>query len=156
MTPRPPGPFDAHWLHRAVRLSRSCPPSASAFSVGAVLVDPAGRQLADGHSRELSPLHHAEEAALDKLPTGTDLAGATLYSSLEPCGRRLSRPYCCSELVIAAGIRRVVIAWREPELFVGECRGLGALAAAGVVVHELPGFAQAARAVNGHLLAPSG
>ncbi|MEV6028352.1 dCMP deaminase [Streptomyces sp. NPDC052036] len=155
MTPRPPE-FDAYWLGRAVELAHICPPSPTAFSVGAILVDQEGRQISCGYSRELSPLHHAEEAALDKLPVDTDLTHATLYSSLEPCGRRLSRPYCCSELVIAAGIRRVITAWREPDLFVPECRGLRTLHTAGVTVHELPEFAAAAKAANSHLFALGG
>ena len=51
----------------------------------------------------------------------------------------------------AAGVRRVVIAWREPPLFVA---GGGAtwLATHGVKVIALPELAAAAKAVNDHLL----
>jgi diaminohydroxyphosphoribosylaminopyrimidine deaminase/5-amino-6-(5-phosphoribosylamino)uracil reductase len=44
----------------------------------------------------------------------------------------------------------VVIAWREPDIFV-TCEGVALLTAAGVSVVELPEFAAQARAVNGHL-----
>ena len=70
---------------------------------------------------------HAEESALGKLSPGEPrLAGATIYSTLEPCSQRKSRPRTCTELIIAAGLRRVVIAWREPALFVADCPGLRA------------------------------
>lgn len=161
MSGSPPGApgGDAHWLAAAIELSRRCPPSATAFSVGALLVAADSAVLATGYSREADPLDHAEEAALAKVPElarapgagGTQpLAGATMYSSLEPCAMRSSRPRTCAELIIAAGIRRVVIAWREPPLFVPG-GGAGVLLAAGVTVVELPEFAAAAQAVNAHL-----
>jgi diaminohydroxyphosphoribosylaminopyrimidine deaminase/5-amino-6-(5-phosphoribosylamino)uracil reductase len=153
-----PGTFDAdrHWLHAAIELSRRCTPSATAFSVGAVLVGPDGAVLADGYSRELDPSDHAEEVALAKIglpasANAVDLAGATLYSSLEPCAARSSRPMPCADLVIASGIERVVIAWHEPPIFVPG-GGAARLRAAGVAVRTLPEFAAAARAVNAHLL----
>ncbi len=100
----------------AIELAGRCPPSDSAFSVGAVVIDAAGHELARGFSREGGdPVVHAEESALGKLaPGGPRLAGATVYSTLEPCSQRKSRPRTCSELIIAAGVARVVIAWREP------------------------------------------
>ena len=33
------------------------------------------------------------------------------------------RPRTCTQLIIASGIGRVVIAWREPSLFVADCQG---------------------------------
>jgi diaminohydroxyphosphoribosylaminopyrimidine deaminase/5-amino-6-(5-phosphoribosylamino)uracil reductase len=95
---------------------------------------------------------HAEESALAKLP-GDDprLAGATIYSTLEPCSERKSRPRSCTRLIIASGIRRVVIAWREPGLFVADCQGYELLERAGLEVTELPAFAERAMAPNRHL-----
>ena len=153
---RVPGTADAdgRWLAEAIELSRRCPPSATAFSVGAILVAADGGVIATGFSRERDPHDHAEEIALAKaaLPGSLPAAGgATLYSSLEPCAARASRPRSCAELIIAAGLQRVVIAWLEPPVFV---RGGGAvrLRAAGITVTEIPGLAPAARAVNAHLL----
>jgi diaminohydroxyphosphoribosylaminopyrimidine deaminase / 5-amino-6-(5-phosphoribosylamino)uracil reductase len=147
---------DRHWLGVAIELSTRCPPSASAFSVGAVLVAADGGVLTAGYSRELDPADHAEEVALAKigLPGPTrlpELAGATLYSSLEPCAARASRPVPCVDLIIASGIGRVVIAWREPPIFVP---GGGAvrLRKAGLRVEVLPELAAAAKVVNAHLL----
>jgi riboflavin biosynthesis pyrimidine reductase/pyrimidine deaminase RibD-like protein len=139
---------DRAWLARAIDLSRRCPPSSSAFSVGAVLVSADGEVMATGFSREKDPHDHAEEAALATVDPGDPrLAGATLYSSLEPCRFRASRPRPCADLIIAAGLRRVVIAWLEPPIFVPG-GGAALLREAGVTVVEVPGLAAAARAVN--------
>ncbi len=152
--PGPPGApgADRAWMLRAVELSRRCPPSATAFSVGAVLVGVDGAELSTGFSREGDPVEHAEEAAFRKLPGDARLAGATLYSTLEPCSQRASRPVPCARLVLDAGVRRVVIAWREPPLLVEDCVGAELLVAGGAEVVELPELATAARAANVHLL----
>jgi pyrimidine deaminase RibD-like protein len=141
-------------MRLAVSLAGQCPPSDTAFSVGAVIVDADGAELSRGFSREGGdPLVHAEEAALAKLSPGEPrLAGATVYSTLEPCSRRRSRPLTCTELIIAAGLRRVVMAWREPALFVVDARGYELLSRAGLTVTELPEFAAAAIAPNRHLV----
>lgn len=148
---------DRAWLLEAIELSKRCPPSEAAFSVGAVLVGADGRPLATGYSRELDPADHAEEVALGLARLtgleagGPEFAGATLYSSLEPCAARASRPVPCADLIIACGIGRVVIAWREPPIFVP---GGGAvrLRQAGIAVTVLPELAAMAKAVNAHLL----
>jgi len=168
---------DREWLAAAIRLSELCPPSQTAFSVGALLVDASGHVLGTGYSRETGPGDHAEEIALrrgvgaepaegasaeatsveaasaEETLVKATLAEATLYSSLEPCLHRKSRPTPCAELISAAGVRRVVIAWREPPLFV---QGGGAtwLASRGITVVEFPELAPAAMAVNKHLLNP--
>jgi pyrimidine deaminase RibD-like protein len=134
-----------------VELSRRCPRSDTAFAVGAVVVAADGGVLATGYSREADPLDHAEEAALAKIPAGDSrLPGATVYSSLEPCTTRASRPRGCTELILAAGVRRVVFAWREPDVFT-DCAGAETLRAAGAEVVELPALAPAVREVNAHL-----
>lgn len=144
---------DREWLSVAVDLAWRCPPSAGAFSVGAVIVSADDRELATGWSREVDEHVHAEESAIAKLsPDDPRLPGATVYSSLEPCSVRRSRPLTCTSLILAAGIRRVVFAWREPALLVADCQGAELLAAAGVEVVELPEFADLVRAANSSLL----
>jgi diaminohydroxyphosphoribosylaminopyrimidine deaminase/5-amino-6-(5-phosphoribosylamino)uracil reductase len=161
---------DLHWLHEAIKLSRCCPPSATAFSVGAVVIAADGTVLSTGFSREWDPADHAEEVAIARLGlpgpgvpgpgvaahsalpgSGVNLEGATMYSSLEPCAARASRPTPCADLIIASGIGRVVIAWREPPIF---APGGGAvrLRKAGLAIKVIPELAGAARAVNAHLL----
>lgn len=163
---------DSRYLRHAIWLSRQCVPARSAFSVGAVIVSSSGEMLATGYSREQQARDHAEEVALRKLgwpsagPTGPAgpgaqapdipaapdprLRGATLYSSLVPCGARASRPVTCARHAIAAGIRRVVYAWREPPVFT-DADGAEILRAGGVEVMELPRLADEAAAVNAHL-----
>lgn len=139
-------------MREAVELAWRCPPSDTAYSVGAVIVAAGGAEVSRGFSREDDPLVHAEESALRKLPARDPrLAGATIYSTLEPCSRRRSRPRTCTQLIIASGISRVVIAWREPSLFVTDCQGVELLSEAGIAVDELPGFAEQAAAPNRHL-----
>jgi riboflavin-specific deaminase-like protein len=151
-----PGGPDHRFLRWAVELSRLCPPSGSAFSVGAVIVGEDGEVLATGFSREQEDHDHAEEVALRKLAPGKlgpdpRLRHATIYSSLMPCGARASRPVTCVAHIVAAGIPRVVFAWREPRLFT-DGEGAEQLLAAGVAVTEVPGLAGRARAVNAHLV----
>ena len=146
---------DERWMRLAVELAWQCPPSRTAYSVGAVIAGADGTELSRGFSRENDPLVHAEESALGKLAPGEPrLAGATIYSTLEPCSQRNSRPRTCTQLIIASGIRRVVIAWREPSLFVADCQGYELLERAGLDVIELPAFAGQAAAPNRHLTAP--
>lgn len=141
---------DLELLRQAIDLGDKCPPGHT-FSVGAVIADDGG-VLAGGYSREFDAVGHAEEAALSKVDPGDDrLAGATMYSSLEPCSTRASRPVSCAQLIIDAGIRRVVFAWREPDLkVVGE--GAEVLAAAGCTVIEVPSLAPLVQATNADLL----
>lgn len=142
-------------LREAIALADRCPPSHT-FRVGAVVTDAANNVLATGYSGETDPHDHAEEAALAKLAPGDPrLTGATLYSSLEPCSARGSRPVSCTGHILGTGIARVVFAWREPELFVnGE--GAEQLRAAGREVIELPGLAPLVRRANTHLPGISG
>jgi diaminohydroxyphosphoribosylaminopyrimidine deaminase/5-amino-6-(5-phosphoribosylamino)uracil reductase len=143
---------DERWMRLAIELAWQCPPSPTAYSVGAVIVDAGGDEISRGFSREGDPMVHAEESALGKLAADDPrLAGATIYSTLEPCSQRRSRPRTCTELIVEAGLRRVVIAWREPTLFVADCQGYELLAEAGLEVAELPSLAALAAAPNGHL-----
>lgn len=143
---------DERWMSAAVDLAWQCQPSDSAYSVGAVIVAADGTLLASGYSRENDPHAHAEESALAKLADDDPrLPGATIYSTLEPCSRRKSRPRSCTQLIIASGLRRVVIAWREPSLFVANAQGYELLRRAGLEVSELPAFAERAREPNRHL-----
>ena len=143
---------DMSWMRRAIELSKQCPPSTSAYNVGAIIVSADGQKIATGYSRESDPHEHAEESALGKVSPGDPrLDGATLYSSLEPCSERRSRHQTCVHLILKTGISRVVIAWREPPHFVPDAQGVELLVNAGIIVAELPELEGAVKAVNDHL-----
>jgi diaminohydroxyphosphoribosylaminopyrimidine deaminase/5-amino-6-(5-phosphoribosylamino)uracil reductase len=141
---------DRHWLIAAIESSRLSPPAPDHYAVGAVVVGAGGRVLATGYTGEIDPHYHAEEAALAKL-AGVDLSGATIYSSLEPCTTRRSRPRSCAGLILDAGLRRVVFALREPLVF-ADGRGVETLLAAGVEVIEKPELGPLVAEVNEHIL----
>jgi diaminohydroxyphosphoribosylaminopyrimidine deaminase/5-amino-6-(5-phosphoribosylamino)uracil reductase len=112
--------------------------------VGAVVVKD-GAVIGEGfHARYGAA--HAEREALAACG-GADTAGATLYVSLEPCCHHGRTPPC-TDAIVAAGIRRVVVASDDPtEKASG--RGLGILRDEGVEVVVAEGeTAAAARQLN--------
>ncbi|MDB5392079.1 MAG: riboflavin biosynthesis protein RibD [Planctomycetaceae bacterium] len=97
--------------------------------VGAVVVAPDGRCLGMGyHQRFGGP--HAEVHALRE--AGELARGATLYVTLEPCCHHGKTPPC-TDAVIAAGMRRVVVAVTDPFPAVAG-KGIAQLRAAGIRV----------------------
>lgn len=143
---------DIRFMRRAIELARLCPPSATAFSVGAVIVAD-DVEIATGYSRETDAKVHAEESALNKLDADDPrLARATIYTTLEPCSQRATatRPPC-TDRILRAGIPRVVLAWREPATFVTNCVGVEKLRQHGVEVLELAELAADAMSMNRHL-----
>jgi diaminohydroxyphosphoribosylaminopyrimidine deaminase / 5-amino-6-(5-phosphoribosylamino)uracil reductase len=77
--------------------------------VGAVVVKD-GRVVGSGfHEKVGGP--HAEANAIEA--AGPQSEGATLYVTLEPCNHTGRTPPC-TEKILSAGIRRVVIAMRDP------------------------------------------
>ena len=110
--------------------------------VGAVIVR-GGRVVGEGWHHGLGA-PHAEIEALTA--AGKQARGATLYVTLEPCAHAGRTPPCV-EAVIASGIRRCVVALRDPHAIVNG-RGLRRLAAAGVRV-DLGMLADEARTLLG-------
>jgi diaminohydroxyphosphoribosylaminopyrimidine deaminase / 5-amino-6-(5-phosphoribosylamino)uracil reductase len=78
--------------------------------VGAVLVEN-DEIVAEGfHAQDGGP--HAERVALATLGRAP-AAGATLYVTLEPCSTH-GRTGACTDAIIAAGLKRVVVGARDP------------------------------------------
>ena len=70
--------------------------------MGVMIIDAEGAVLATGYSRETDPHDHAEKAALAKLTLDdARLGNATLYSLLESCNTRASRPRSCTARILA-------------------------------------------------------
>ena len=72
---------------------------------------------------------HAEEQALAQ----GDARGAIVYVTLEPCAQRSAGGASCTDLLIAAGVSRVVIAGSDPHPFAAGV-GIERLRAAAIVV----------------------
>jgi diaminohydroxyphosphoribosylaminopyrimidine deaminase/5-amino-6-(5-phosphoribosylamino)uracil reductase len=111
--------------------------------VGAVVVKD-GRTIGEGyHHRAGDP--HAERMALASCTE--DPAGATMYVTLEPCCHHGRTPPC-TEAILEAGIKRVVIASDDPTQKAAG-RGLGILRDEGVRVDHVDGeVAESARLLN--------
>lgn len=110
---------DHKLINLTLELAKKCTPSLTAFCVGAVIINSKGQLISTGYSRETDPEKHAEEIAIEKaLKAQRKLTNSTIYSSLEPCGERLSEKKTCVQWIIETGITRVVFAEYEPPIFV--------------------------------------
>jgi pyrimidine deaminase RibD-like protein len=124
------------FMELAVSLSANCPERDTAFAVGAVIVSQAGIVLSTGYSRELGESWHAEEVAIEKARReGIDLNQAVIYSTMEPCGERLSGRTTCVEHIVNSGIKRAIFCIEEPPLFV-QPKGASLLREAGIAVEQ--------------------
>lgn len=142
---------DLKYLEIAVEESRKSAPVPGSYRVGAVIVTVSG-QVFKGYTHETGEHNHAEEEAVAKaMQAGATLRGATIYSSMEPCSVRKSKPLSCAQLIISHGFARAVYALPEPPVFV-ECHGAATLTAAGVEVRCFEALAPEVRHINGHLL----
>lgn len=138
------GPADADWMAAAVALSRrGRPASAPNPNVGCLIVKQ-GRVIARGWT-QAGGRPHAEAVAL--AAAGDAARGATAFVTLEPCAHASPRGPACSDLLIAAGVARVVIAAQDPDART-DGKGIARLQAAGVevVFNMLPAEARAAMA----------
>lgn len=100
--------------------------------VGCVIGTDDGVVLAQGHTQAAGQAH-AEAAALQDLARqGRSARGATAWVTLEPCAHHGRTPPCCDAL-IAAGVRRVVVALADPFPAVNG-QGMARLRAAGITV----------------------
>lgn len=143
---------DRHRLRQAIELSRQCTPVDNAFSVGAVVFDVNGNLISTGYSREEGARSHAEEVALLRAQNADQITqGGTIYSSLEPCGKRASSNKTCTERIIEAGIIKVVFAMREPHTFVTPV-SLDRFLAAGVQLVHISEFESDVLEINKHLM----
>ncbi|MDE3169442.1 MAG: bifunctional diaminohydroxyphosphoribosylaminopyrimidine deaminase/5-amino-6-(5-phosphoribosylamino)uracil reductase RibD [Acidobacteriota bacterium] len=140
----PGAEIDACWMARALALaSRGAALAHPNPTVGAVLVKN-GRVIGEGFHR-YDRRDHAEIVALKK--AGARARGATLYVTLEPCCTT-GRTGPCTNAVIAAGVKRVVAAMRDPNPAVAG-RGLAELRRAGIETREGAGEAEASRLNEG-------
>lgn len=155
---KPSSPLDHNaYMRLALAEANKSPPKPSNFCVGAVLVDESnGSILATGYTLELEGNTHAEQCALQKYASAHDLSEervgealpeqTVIYTTMEPCGKRLSGNLPCVERVIRTknggkgGIKKVYLGVKEPEKFVGENVGRAKLEEHGIQCIHVPGL----------------
>ncbi|MXP67588.1 bifunctional diaminohydroxyphosphoribosylaminopyrimidine deaminase/5-amino-6-(5-phosphoribosylamino)uracil reductase RibD [Pantoea sp. Aalb] len=122
--------FDERYMSLALKLAhRGQFTTTPNPNVGCLIVRD-GNIIGEGwHHRAGGP--HAEICAL--LMAGSRAKGSTVYVTLEPCNHYGYTPPCCDSL-IAAGVRRIVVAMQDPNPLVSG-RGLRRLQNAGIDVN---------------------
>jgi diaminohydroxyphosphoribosylaminopyrimidine deaminase / 5-amino-6-(5-phosphoribosylamino)uracil reductase len=102
---------DAFYINRTIRLAEKARGMTSPNPmVGAVIVKNGRIISEDFHRRPGDP--HAEALALEK--AGTEAQNSTLYVSLEPCCHTEKRTPPCTKALVNAGIKKVIIAMKDP------------------------------------------
>ncbi len=165
MASEPPHPTISAGDHKAYMeyaLERAClsPPASTKFCVGAVLVDADENViLSTGYSLELPRdslgdpgSTHAEQCCFIKVAQKHNLPeerigevlpkNTVLYTTMEPCNKRLSGNRTCVERILRlnGAIKVIYVGIREPEVFVGENVGMQKLKDAGVIVEVVEGM----------------
>lgn len=103
-------PDDTRFMLRALELAKQGRGKVSPNPMVGCVIVKQGRIIAEGwHERYGGD--HAETSALKK--AGAGAKGAVMYVTLEPCAHWGKTPPC-SDAVLAAGIRKVVIAMVDP------------------------------------------
>ncbi len=120
---------DILYMHRAIALARKSAGLASPNPMVGCVIVREGEVIGEGF-HQFEWRDHAEIVALKS--AGENARGATLYVNLEPCCHT-GRTGPCTDAIIAASIRRVVAAMRDPNPAVAG-RGFKQLRDAGIEV----------------------
>jgi diaminohydroxyphosphoribosylaminopyrimidine deaminase/5-amino-6-(5-phosphoribosylamino)uracil reductase len=123
--------MDAEWMRLALELAALGEGDVHPNPLVGAAVVREERVVGRGYHRRFGG-PHAELFALDE--AGNAARGATLYVTLEPCCHHGKTPPC-TDRIITAGIRRVVVAARDPNPEI-DGRGIACLRAAGIEVVE--------------------
>lgn len=137
----------AAYMEYALEQAQKSPPKPTNFRVGAILSDAdTNTIIATGYTLELPGNTHAEQTCFMKVAEQHNLAeeeigqvlptNTVLYTTVEPCNKRLSGNLTCVERILRLGnaIKVVYVGVKEPEKFVGQNLGRARLENAGITV----------------------
>ena len=135
------------YMQYALLQAQQSPPKPTNFQVGAILLDVERNViLATGYTLELEGNTHAEQCCFMKLALEHHILegdlhrilpkSTALYTTIEPCNKRLSGNLPCVDRILRLGdaIKTVYVGVKEPEKFVGENQGRNKLEEAGIKV----------------------
>jgi pyrimidine deaminase RibD-like protein len=110
-----PNGLDREFMERAVEVARKSRTEDGRVhpKVGVVVVKD-GMELAAAYRGEQDKGEHAEFTALEKKLTDVEIAGATVYTTLEPCTTRNHPKRPCAVRLIERKVKRVVIGMFDP------------------------------------------
>ena len=138
---------DRRWMAAAIAIAgRGRGRTAPNPNVGCIIVRD-GRLIGRGWTQP-GGRPHAEAMALAE--AGEKSRGATCYVTLEPCAHKSPRGPACSDLLIEAGVARVIIALGDPDPRT-DGDGIARLCAAGIEVATNMRDNDARRAMAGFL-----
>ncbi|TVY80851.1 Bifunctional protein RIB2 [Lachnellula suecica] len=150
---RPSSNKHVDYMRQALDLARKSPPKPTNYRVGALLVDSkTDNILTSGYTLECEGNTHAEQSCFIKLArehnvqeeelAGILPEGTVLYTTVEPCFKRLSGNLPCVQRILSLGkaIKTVYAGVKEPEKFVGENTGRKQLEDAGIEVVLVEGM----------------
>lgn len=141
--------FDAEMMAIALRMAeRGLGATAPNPSVGAVIADETTGEIIARGTTARGGRPHAETQAIAL--AGDRARGATIYVTLEPCSH-YGRTPPCADAIVAAGLKRAVVAIEDPDPRVGG-RGLDRLRNAGIEVLRGVGAAEARWITRGHIV----
>ena len=142
------------YMEYALSLATKSPPAPTNYRVGAVLVDrTCNAVVSTGYTLERPGNTHAEQCCFlkaaearsvseEQLAAAVDGMELILYTTMEPCSRRLSGNLPCVERILGLkkAIKTVYVGVMEPEIFVRENSGRKALVGAGIEFVHVEGL----------------
>lgn len=143
----------ADYMRQALDLARKSPPKPTNYRVGALLVNlKTNTVITTGYTLECPGNTHAEQSCFIKLSESLNVSEEdlpktltdemALYTTVEPCFKRLSGNIPCVERVLRLKnvIKKVYVGVKEPEKFVGQNTGRKTLEDAGIEVILVEGM----------------
>lgn len=123
---------DQRWMRQAIKLSETALFVTAPNPRVACLIVVEGQLLASGVTQKVGGPHAEIMALRQAQERGLNVAGSTVYVTLEPCSHYGRTPPCVDAL-IAARPARVAVAMRDPNPLVAG-QGIAKLRAAGIDV----------------------